>query len=215
VRGDARTAANGCHNAPKRPSRVQCRRLALSSLIHDFDAFFLQRLYGGPGGGVLTAAMVAITTLGGGWGMLGLVPLMAWPRTRRFSVTLTVVLAAVAAVVFALKPLVGRVRPCFCVPGIHAVCQHPMDYSFPSGHTAGSFAFAAFVATWAYLNRLPSGWLMSAGAILFAAAVGVSRIYLGVHFPSDVLGGAPLGIALGVAGAFSFRPDAPRKASVG
>jgi len=85
-------------------------------LVHDFDAFFLRRLYSGSGGGLLTAAMVAITTLGGGWGMFGLIPLMAAPRTRRFSVTLAAVLAAVAAVVFALKPLVGRVRPCFCVP---------------------------------------------------------------------------------------------------
>jgi undecaprenyl-diphosphatase len=192
-------------------SRVQCRGLVLSSLIHDFDAFFLQRLYGGPGGGVVTAAMIAITTLGGGWGMLGLIPLMAWPRTRRFSVTVTVVLGAVAAVVFALKPLVGRVRPCFCVPGIHPLGQHPTDYSFPSGHTAGSFAFAAFVTAWVYLHRPGSGWLISAAATLFAAAVGVSRVYLGVHFPSDVLGAAPLGIVLGAAGALLFRPDAPRK----
>jgi undecaprenyl-diphosphatase len=141
--------------------------------------------------------------------MLGRIPLMAAPRTRRFSVTPTAVRAAAAAVVFAFKPLVGRVRPCFCVPGIRPLGQHPTDYSFPSGHTAGSFAFAAFVTAWVYVHRPPYGWLMSAGVLLFAAAVGVSRIYLGVHFPSDVLGAAPHGIVLGVTSA-RVRSSAPR-----
>ncbi|WP_256604704.1 phosphatase PAP2 family protein [Sphingobacterium multivorum] len=60
-------------------------------------------------------------------------------------------------------------------------------YSFPSGHTSSAFATASA------LSRAYSKWYVVAPSLLWASSVGYSRMYLGVHFPSDVLTGAVLG----------------------
>jgi undecaprenyl-diphosphatase len=70
------------------------------------------------------------------------------------------------------------------------VGEQPLDTSFPSGHTAGSFA-AAVALSGVYPEDRPL-------LLLLASAVGVSRVYLGHHFPSDVLVGAAAGAAVGM-----------------
>jgi undecaprenyl-diphosphatase len=94
------------------------------------------------------------------------------------------------------------VRPCdalgWCAP---LAVASPGGGSFPSGHAAGSFAFAAFVAV-----RAPR-W--AAPAFVWAALVACSRCVLGVHYPSDVLAGALLG---GAVGAIFARESLRRKA---
>jgi undecaprenyl-diphosphatase len=176
--------------------------------IRQIDQSVLSCLNGGVHGCALTRMMIALSLLGGGWGMLGLVPPMAWRRSRHFAASLTVVLLTTATLVFFLKRIVGRVRPCYSVPGVRALWDSPTDYSFPSGHTTGSFALAAFIATFVWLRRPRALFdrIASVVVTLLAAGVGVSRIYLGVHFPSDVLGSAMLGIVLGIGGARLYRP---------
>jgi undecaprenyl-diphosphatase len=73
---------------------------------------------------------------------------------------------------------------------VRVVGRRPADTSFPSGHTAGSFA-AAVVLSCFYPRDAP----LLLGT---AAAVGASRVYLGLHFPSDVVVGAGLGAAVGL-----------------
>jgi undecaprenyl-diphosphatase len=131
-----------------------------------------------------------LTIVGGGWGLVGLVPFLVRRASRMVTVWLLAAVTAQSALVSILKSLVGRVRPCdalsWCVPiGVAS----PGGGSFPSGHAAGSFAFATFVAV-----RSPR-W--AAPAFVWAALVAWSRCVLGVHYPSDVLGGAMLGIAVG------------------
>jgi undecaprenyl-diphosphatase len=175
----------------------------LSSEIEQLDTRCLAHLYGGPHGGNCHWAVIAISVVGGGWGMVGLLPLFASARSRPLAASLSAVLLTTTWLVFCLKRIVGRVRPCNSLPGIRALWDSPTDYSFPSGHTTGSFAFAAFVVTYVCVGRplRPIGIIGSLVGVAFATAVGVSRIYLGVHFPSDVAGSALLGIVLGVGGA--------------
>jgi membrane-associated phospholipid phosphatase len=97
---------------------------------------------------------------------------------------------AAAAVTSLLKDLFDRVRPALADPGIEALVRTPDSASFPSGHAAT--AFAAAVAVGAFYPRLR--WPL----LGLAAFVGVSRIYLGVHYVLDVMAGAVLGIALGL-----------------
>jgi len=88
-----------------------------------------------------------------------------------------------------LKPLVGRVRPCFTVDGVTAIVHQVHSNSFPSGHATNNFG----AATIFFLARGGRWvWLMP-----LAAIIAISRVYLGVHYPSDVLVGALLGIAIG------------------
>lgn len=89
-----------------------------------------------------------------------------------------------------LKPLFARPRPCDIRPEMLTLVARPNGWSFPSGHTASGFS-AAF-ALWMQNRRL------GVPALVLAAFIGFTRLYLYVHFPTDVLGGALLGMALGV-----------------
>ncbi len=146
--------------------------------------------------GVLDAGLPWITALGdygAFWILLALV-LLAVPRTRRLGVAMTA--ALVLDVVLCngvLKPLVARPRPFTFRPELELLVAPPRDFSFPSGHTAASFAAAA-----ALLGMRSRSWIP---AMALALAIGLSRLYLYVHYPTDVFCGALLGFACGILGA--------------
>ena len=92
-----------------------------------------------------------------------------------------------------LKPLIGRLRPFVERPDVVLLIPPPGDASFPSGHTAASFA--------AVFALKASGSPLWKPALLWALLIAFSRLYLYVHWPSDVLGGAVLGAVVGWLGA--------------
>ena len=89
-----------------------------------------------------------------------------------------------------LKNVIARPRPCWLDQSARMLVKVPTDYSFPSGHTLSS-VIGATILTQAN-HRF--GW----AAIPLAALIAFSRLYLYVHFPSDILGAAVLGVAIGV-----------------
>ena len=123
---------------------------------------------------------------------------------RRPWVVALVASAVVAANLTAtgLKAAVGRERPEHSLDGIDVLTPTPHDASFPSGHAATSFA-AALVLTVA-VPRLATVFFG------LAAAIAYSRLYVGVHYPLDVLGGAVLGAL--VATALLLLVGIPRRA---
>ncbi|WP_221284823.1 phosphatase PAP2 family protein [Mucilaginibacter sp. SP1R1] len=90
---------------------------------------------------------------------------------------------------FVLKKIFNRTRPFVAHPDVITLKEFPgpTDASFPSGHTA--FAFAAATS----LSLAVPKWYVIAPSFAYASAVGYSRLYLGVHYPSDVLAGAVVG----------------------
>ena len=92
-----------------------------------------------------------------------------------------------------LKPLIGRVRPFLVNTAVELLVEPPSSASFPSGHTASSFAVAG--ALWA------AGHPLWKPAAVVAALMAFSRLYLYVHWPTDILGGIAVGWLCGVAGA--------------
>ncbi|SFO48207.1 undecaprenyl-diphosphatase [Chitinophaga sp. YR627] len=86
-----------------------------------------------------------------------------------------------------IKKLVKRPRPFISNTHLTAVYQ-PTSTSFPSGHTSSAFSSATALA------RAYPKWYVIAPAFLWSSAVGYSRMYLGVHYPSDVTAGAMLGV---------------------
>jgi membrane-associated phospholipid phosphatase len=95
----------------------------------------------------------------------------------------------------ALKDAIARVRPCSALEGVRLVISCPRSYSMPSGHAISSFAFIAPIM---HLLRqiAPGSWRPY--PFVLAAFICFSRIYLGVHYPTDVLAGAAVGAAIGL-----------------
>lgn len=88
-----------------------------------------------------------------------------------------------------LKNLIERVRPCNALPDVHLLAGCTGSFSFPSSHAVNNFAAAMFFG---YFYRHLRWILFSVATI-----VALSRIFVGVHYPSDVIGGAMIGIILG------------------
>ncbi|MEN1891142.1 phosphatase PAP2 family protein [Streptomyces mirabilis] len=130
-----------------------------------------------------------------GLGVFAVLMLMGWWNARRRDArSMALALAAPAAVVVAFavaevaKKLVAEVRPCYSLPHAYLVdaCPARTDYAFPSGHS--TTAFAAVAALWLLDRRL------SAIAAVFAVLEGFTRVYVGAHYPHDVLGAALLAL---------------------
>ena len=116
-------------------------------------------------------------------------------RTKKDALYMITSTATTYLLNLVIKKLVRRPRPFLADPNLVPVYR-PGEYSFPSGHT--SSVFSAMTS----LSRVYPKWYVIAPSFLWAAGVGYSRMYLGVHYPSDVTAGAVLGT--GTAFAFSF-----------
>ncbi|MBC3889920.1 phosphatase PAP2 family protein [Acetobacterium paludosum] len=113
--------------------------------------------------------------------------LMIKKETRLTGVImLAALLLSVFFVNLTLKPLVARHRP-FTFYDIDLILPKPNDFSFPSGHSSSVFAY-----TWAYFITRKNNWRW--GLLVFAILVAYSRLYLFVHYPTDVLAGIAIGI---------------------
>jgi membrane-associated phospholipid phosphatase len=140
---------------------------------------------------ILNTIMEGFTTLGNEETYLLLIPLLLWSVELGLAVRLGVAFLVSSYVNTLLKDLVMEPRPCDLAP----VCISEAEgYGLPSGHAQS----AALV--WGLLGyRFKRGWVW-VGAILLTLLIGFSRVYLGVHFPTDVLAGWALG--LGFLGAY-------------
>lgn len=144
--------------------------------------------------GLLTPIMVFVTKLGNGgafWILLSLGLLI--PKKSR---TIGIMMLLSLGVTFIidnvlLKNLVGRIRPYEAVYGLERLVEKQKDFSFPSGHTGSSFAAAVII----FLG-MPKKYGIP--AIVLAFLISFSRLYVGVHYPTDVLCGAVIGTIVAI-----------------
>ena len=116
-------------------------------------------------------------------------------QTKRDGLYMVTSTATTYLLNLAIKNLRHRQRP-FLTDLKLVPVYRPGEYSFPSGHTSSAFS------TMVSLSRVYPKWYVIAPALIWASGVGYSRMYLGVHYPSDVAAGAVLGT--GMAFAFGF-----------
>lgn len=144
--------------------------------------------------GVLDMLMPKLTLLGSGgaiWLLAAAIMLCAKKYRRQGVILLAGLVAGVLVGNVCLKNLIARPRPCWLDDSVKLLIPIPTDYSFPSGHTLSSVIGATVLTK---TNRR-FGW----AAIPLAAVIAFSRLYLFVHYPSDILAGAVLGVAIGLA----------------
>ncbi len=157
----------------------------------------LGRCLSRPRGRVVDVVVAAGTDLGSVYAMAGISGVLAARGRRRAAVSALVAGAAAWGTAQAAKPLLPRDRPYQGARGVRLVAE-PAGTSWPSGHAAVAAALAAVL----------SPRLRRRGRVAIAAtglAVGWSRVYVGVHHPTDVLAGLGLGTAVGAVVAASAR----------
>lgn len=149
----------------------------------------------------LDTAMIALTTIGDEgivWILLGLI-LLIFKQTRQAGVAVLVSLAVMVVLNnLIIKNVVARPRPFVVQPGVDLLIAAPSGFSFPSGHASSSFA----AVTALFLSKRKAIWIP---ALILALLIAFSRMYLYVHFPTDIIGGMVLGIIYGVVGFYLTR----------
>ena len=124
-----------------------------------------------------------------GWiWIVSAIVLLIIPKTRKIGLAVACAL---------IKPFSARVRPYDLREGIELIIARPTDFSFPSGHTSISFAGAIPMLMYNKKIGIP--------ALILAIIIAFSRLYLYVHFPTDVLGGMIVGSLCGALGYFAAK----------
>lgn len=135
----------------------------------------------------VVALFTSLGNVGLMWIVLSLAMLCYKPTRRAGALALGALFLGMLCTNVALKHLVGRDRPWLHVAGLIPLVNEPDPNSFPSGHTC-----AAFAAGLSWAAALPWKWGKHLSVAL-ALCMGLSRLYVGVHYPSDVLVGALVG----------------------
>lgn len=118
--------------------------------------------------------------------------LLCFRQTRRAGIySACALIASLVVNNLILKNLVNRIRPYELVDGLQCIVAPARDASFPSGHTGASFASA--VSMYRQLPKKAAVFF-----IILASLIAFSRLYVGIHYPSDVLGGLATGIGIGL-----------------
>lgn len=149
--------------------------------------FIYQHLYNP----ICNGFMIIITFLGEwGWVWIVISLLLLWKKKYR---TYGILMLCSLLVTFlvgevGIKNIVGRVRPCDVYPDLVILIPRPDGFSFPSGHAASSFTASVILF---HANRKWGIWAFAA-----AFLIAISRVYLYVHFPTDVLAGILLGVGM-------------------
>ena len=128
----------------------------------------------------------------GGWFWLVLIIVfLLLPKYRKMGVqaAISLILTVIVCNVI-LKPWLMRCRPCWLEPDVALLVKSPHDYSFPSGHSNASFAVATAIFTRNKKLGVP--------ALILAALIAISRLYIFVHWPTDVIAGTLIGVCGGV-----------------
>ena len=142
--------------------------------------------------GFMDAPMRFITMLGDhGWFWIALtLLLLIFKKTRKAGLVSALSMILTLLVVnITVKPLVARIRPYEVIEGLRYIVAKESEFSFPSGHSANSLACA-----WVLFKLCPKK--LGVPALALGLLIALSRLYVGVHYPTDVIAGIAIGIAM-------------------
>lgn len=149
---------------------------------------------------IFSPLVKGITYLGNGGAVMITVCfiLLICPKTRKLGILATISLVVNVLVSnVLLKNLVARTRPYEIIEGLKLIIKKQRDYSFPSGHSSGSFALASVI----YIETPRK---IGIPAMIIATLIALSRLYVGVHYPTDVFAGMIVGTLIGCATCYIY-----------
>lgn len=159
--------------------------------IYNFDNAILDFIQTHMRTGLLDSIVPYLTKLGDGgifWIIIAIVFIISKKyRLNGIKLGISLLLCLIIGNI-TLKPLIARIRPFDINTGIELLISRPTDFSFPSGHTMSSFAAAIIIYN---ANKK-----MGIASLILAVLIAFSRLYLYVHFPSDILAGMVIGTAI-------------------
>lgn len=149
--------------------------------------------------GLLDSIMVFITHLGdaGAMWIVIAVVLLLFKKTRKLGIACCIALICSLLITnLGLKNLVGRARP-YNYRDMTLLIKEPHDFSFPSGHTSAAFSVAYILMIKKFKIKK---WHVGITAIVFASLMAFTRLYIYVHFPSDIIASLLIGLLCSVIG---------------
>lgn len=158
-------------------------------MIQNIDISILQFIHNNLQNPILDKIMPIVTSLGDSgiiWIIISFMLLISkkYRKVGILSILALILTTAIGEVI--IKNLIQRPRPFYEVTNIDLLIQKPLTYSFPSGHTGSSFAVAGVIGKLIKKYKIP--------VITLACIMAFSRLYLFVHYPTDILGGIVLGL---------------------
>jgi undecaprenyl-diphosphatase len=164
-----------------------------------WDVVFFNTIFGLNSRGLISSVMPWISHSGNGY-YYPAIPLLLYcinPQAAwSFFLTALLAFAIELSLYKILKHGIKRGRPCEVLSGVHQRISPSDRFSFPSGHTAAAFVIATLIG-----HFFPALLIL---VYIWALLVGVSRIYLGVHYPTDILAGLMIGIFCAFTGIMVF-----------
>lgn len=161
----------------------------MMSLIQNVDNSILLYIKNNMHGHMMDRAMVIVTSLGNKgfiWIIIAVLLIINKKYRKIGFIALGALILSTILGEGILKHVVQRIRPSADISAVNLLISKPLSYSFPSGHTASSFAVTGVLVKY-FKKYAPGFWIL-------ASLIAFSRLYLYVHYPTDVLGGIILGL---------------------
>ena len=168
--------------------------------ILKFDSNILLGIQNGFRSGFLNVLFKIITHMGSSGALIAItLILLLIPKTRKMGICAAMSLIVSVIVCNAvLKNLFARIRPYEVINGLNCIVKYAEDFSFPSGHTSGAVScFLSIFLASSKKEKIVTVWLL-----VLAYIIGFSRIYVGIHYPTDVLVSAVMAIGFAFLGTF-------------
>ncbi len=169
--------------------------------LYQFDVWLFRLINEGIGQPYLDTLMLFVTDFKRSWVVAAFASLyIIFTRRRESVLPLALCLLAIAVAdqtaSGVLKPLVQRTRPCFELEHVRLLLDQTRSFSFASSHAANTAAVATVM--WIFLSKSSlSDRSVAWGLVVFSFLSGYSRVYVGVHYPLDVLAGWGIGVGAG------------------